>query len=68
MLYITLMPAMADVPALDSLPGTSVYSNVIAIQNPKSVQLSFRLKQKFASKHVFVDSTTNSVIIALYSS
>ncbi len=68
MLYVTLMPATADVPGLDSLPSTGVYSNVIAIQNPKSVQLSFRLRQKFVSKHVFVDSTANTVIIALYSS
>lgn len=67
MLYVTLMPAEGDVQAIDSLPGTSVYSNVIAIQNPNSVQLSFRLKQKYVSKQVFVDSTANSVLVALYS-
>ncbi len=67
MLYVTLMPAEGDVQALDSLPSTSVYSNVIAIQNPNSVQLSFKLKQRYVSKQVFVDSTANSVIIALYS-
>ncbi|MCL5021360.1 MAG: N-acetylmuramoyl-L-alanine amidase [Bacteroidetes bacterium] len=67
MLYVTLMPAAADVQVLDSLPATEVYSQVIAIQNPNSVQLSFALKHKYASKQVFVDSTTNSVIVALYS-
>lgn len=67
MLYVTLMPAAADVEALDSLPPTDVYSKLIAIQNPKSVQLSFRLKNKYVSKQVFMDSTTNTVLIALYS-
>ncbi len=68
MLYVTLMPASADVEKLDSLPATDVFSQIVAIQNPNSVQLSFRLKQKYVSKQVFVDSTTNSVIVALYSS
>ncbi len=68
MLYVTLMPASADVAKLDSLPPNGIYSSVFAIQNPNSVQLSFRLNQKYVSKQVFVDSTTNSVIVALYSS
>lgn len=67
MLYVTLMPASGDVQTLDSLPGTSVYSKVIAIQNPKSVQLSFRLKGRYLSKQVLVDSTNNTVLVALYS-
>lgn len=67
MLYVTLMPASADVQVLDSLPATGVYSQVIAIQNPNSVQLSFRLKQKYTSKQVLVDSTNNTVLVALYS-
>ncbi len=67
MLYVTLMPASADVQVLDSLPATNVYSKVIAIQNPKSVQISFRLREKFTSKQVLIDSTNNSVLVALYS-
>ncbi len=67
MLYVTLMPASADVQVLDSLPATGIYSDVIAIQNPKSVQLSFKLKHKYTSKQVLVDSTNNTVLVALYS-
>ncbi len=68
MLYVTLMPAAGNVQKLDSLPQTDIYTSLFAIQSPNSIQLSFRLKQKYVSKQVFVDSTTNSVIIALYSS
>ncbi len=67
MLYLTLMPAEANVSRLDSTPPTSIYSEVIAIQNPNSVQLSFKLKEKYASKQVYVDSSSNTVMIALYS-
>ncbi len=67
MLYVTLMSATGDIQKLNSLSPTDVYSNVIAIQNPNSIQLSFRLKQSYVSKQIFVDSTTNSVVVALYS-
>lgn len=67
MLYVTLMPAAADVEALNALPPTDVYSKLIAIQNPRSVQVSFKLKNRYVSKQVFMDSTTNTVLVALYS-
>ncbi len=67
MLYVTLMPATADVQRLNALPQTDIYSKVIAIQNPNSIQLSFRLRQRYVSKQVFIDSTTSSVVVALYS-
>lgn len=67
MLYVTLMPAVADVQRLNSLPPTAVYSQIIAIQNPSSVQLSFKLKQRFASAHVTMDTVTKTVLVSLYS-
>jgi N-acetylmuramoyl-L-alanine amidase len=67
MLYVTLMPAAGDVYRIDSLPPTNVYSQIFANQNPNSIQLSFRLKDKYVSKQIFVDSTANSVMVALYS-
>ena len=65
-LYLTLLPAAVDTLKVDSLPSSSVYSSVIAIQNPTSVQLVFELKQKFESQQVFVDSSSRSVMVALY--
>jgi len=66
-LYLTLLPAIADTLAVDSLPPSEVYSNVLAIQNPNSVQLVFKLKQNYLSKQIFVDSAQNSILVALYS-
>jgi N-acetylmuramoyl-L-alanine amidase len=66
-LYLTLLPANADTLELDSLPPSEVYSNVLAIQNPNSVQLVFKLKQSYQSDQVFIDSSANSVMVALYS-
>ncbi len=67
MLYVTLMPAVADTQRLNSLPPTAVYSQIIAIQNPSSVQLSFKLKRSYISSQVTMDSVANTVIISLYS-
>ncbi len=67
MLYVTIMPATFNFEKLNSLPPTSVYSNVLAIQNPSSVQLSFRLKKAYNSEEVYTDSSTNSVVVNLYS-
>lgn len=66
-LYLTLLPANADTLKLDSLPPSGVYSNLLAIQNPNSVQLIFKLKENYQSQEVFVDSSSNSIMVALYS-
>jgi N-acetylmuramoyl-L-alanine amidase len=66
-LYITIMPAAGNIRKLSSLPATDVYSSVLAIQNPNSVQLSFKLKQKYLSRQIFIDSTASAVVVALYS-
>ncbi len=66
-LYLTILPATADTLELDSLPPSEVYSGVLAIQNPNSVQLIFKLSRNYQSDEVFVDSSSNSVTVALYS-
>ncbi|HEY9167297.1 MAG TPA: N-acetylmuramoyl-L-alanine amidase [Candidatus Kryptonia bacterium] len=66
MLYVTLMPARVDTQKLSALPSTQVYSGVLAIQNPNSVQLSFKLTHNYSSHQIYIDSTTNSVSVALY--
>ena len=66
-LYITIMPATGDMSKLSSLPPTDIYSSVFAIQNPNSVQLSFKLKHKYLSQQIFIDSTANALVVALYS-
>jgi len=68
MLYVTIMPAIADTSKINTLPPTDVYSSVVAIQNPNSVQLSFKLNRAYASQTISIDSSTNSVLVALYSS
>jgi N-acetylmuramoyl-L-alanine amidase len=66
-LYLTILPANTDTLKLDSLPPSGVYSNLLAIQNPNSVQLIFKLRQSYQSQQVFVDSSANSIMVALYS-
>ncbi len=66
-LYLTIMPASGDVRKLSLLPPTDIYSSVLAIQNPNSVQLSFKLKNKYLSQQVFIDSSASAVDVALYS-
>ncbi len=66
-LYMTLLPAAGDTTKLDSLPPSAIYSNVLAIQNPNSMQLVFKLKKDYLSEQVFLDSSSNSVVVALYS-
>lgn len=66
-LYLTLLPANADTLKLDSLPSSWVYSKLLAIQNPNSVQLIFKLNRNYQSQQVFIDSSSNSIMVALYS-
>ena len=66
-LYVTLMPATGDTAKLDSLHASAVYSSLLAIQNPRSMQLSFRLNHSYSSHQVYVDSISNTVSVALYS-
>lgn len=66
-LYLTLLPAIADTLKLVSLPPSEIYSSVLAIQNPNSVQLIFNLTKNYQSDQVFIDSSAKSVMVALYS-
>lgn len=66
MLYVTLMPATGKIRELNSLPPTGVYSSLLAIQNPNSVELCFKLKQNYISHQIFLDSSSSSVVVALY--
>lgn len=62
-LYVTIVDARADTAAINALPPSGIVRQVIAIQSPTSVQLTFRTTGKVASSEILQDST--DILLAL---
>jgi N-acetylmuramoyl-L-alanine amidase len=64
-LYLTITDARADTAAIHALKPTGLVKEVIAIQSPTSVQLTFRLSAKVEASEIIQDSSSNDVLLSL---
>jgi N-acetylmuramoyl-L-alanine amidase len=64
-LYVTIPNGWADTLALDATKPNDFMYQLVAVQSPTSLQLSFHMKQKFEAAEVFQDSATNDILATL---
>ncbi len=64
-LYVTVGDARADVAAINAVKPAGIVREIIAIQSPTSVQLTFRLAGKVATSEIMNDDASNDLILAI---
>ncbi len=64
-LYVTIPEARADTAAINALPPTDLIRQIVALQTPTSVQLTFRLGGKIAVADLLRDDSSNDLLIAI---
>ena len=64
-LYVTIADAKADVKKINSMKGGEIFSKIVAIQYPTSVQLTFKLSKNIASSEIMSDPLTNDILLSL---
>ncbi|MGA9116725.1 MAG: N-acetylmuramoyl-L-alanine amidase [Bacteroidota bacterium] len=64
-LYVTIPGARADVAALNRLSPRGLVRQVVAIQSPGSLQLTFRLASKAASAEVLREESSGHLLISI---
>jgi N-acetylmuramoyl-L-alanine amidase len=66
-LYVTIADARADTAAINALAVISPVREIIAIQSPTSVQLTFRLAGKLATSEIVEADSSNDLLILVRS-
>jgi N-acetylmuramoyl-L-alanine amidase len=64
-LYVTVAGARADVEKINKARPTEVFNKVIAIQNPTSAQLTFKLTKNFVGSEILSDPASNDILLSL---
>jgi N-acetylmuramoyl-L-alanine amidase len=64
-LYLTIADAKADTAAINKLPPTGLIRQVVAIQSPTSVQLTFRLSGKIATSEIIRAEASNDILLSI---
>ena len=64
-LYVTIGDARADIAAINAVKPAGIVREIIAIQSPTSVQLTFRLAGKIAASEIMDDDASNDLILAI---
>lgn len=64
-LYVTVGDARADVAAINAVHPGGIVKEIVAIQSPTSVQLTFRLSGKIATSEITADAESNDLILAI---
>ncbi len=64
-LYVTIPSARADTAAIDSVRPAGIVRQIVAIQSPTSVQLTFRLSGKPESSEIVRSTTSHEVMISV---
>jgi N-acetylmuramoyl-L-alanine amidase len=63
--YVTLADVKADVAAINATRPAGIVEQVIAIQSPTSVQLTFRLAGKIAATEILRDDGSNDLLLSI---
>ncbi|MEK6571879.1 MAG: N-acetylmuramoyl-L-alanine amidase, partial [Bacteroidota bacterium] len=64
-LYVTIANAKADVEKINTMKPAGIFSRILAIQYPTSVQLTFRLTRNIASSEIISDPSSNDILLSL---
>jgi N-acetylmuramoyl-L-alanine amidase len=64
-LYVTVGDARADVAAINAVRPAGLVKEIIAIQSPTSVQLTFRLSGKIATSEIMKDDESNDLLLVI---
>ncbi len=64
-LYVTVAGAKADVEKINKFKPTEVFNKVVAIQNPTSAQLTFKLTKNIAGSEIISDPSSNDILLSL---
>jgi N-acetylmuramoyl-L-alanine amidase len=64
-LYVTLADAKADVKTINAVKAAGIVKEVVAIQSPTSVQLTFKLEGKVAASEILRDDASNDLILSI---
>jgi N-acetylmuramoyl-L-alanine amidase len=63
--YLTIADAKADTAALNRVPPTGLVREIVAIQSPTSLQLTFRLNGKIATSEIIRSEDSNDILVSL---
>ena len=64
-LYVTVGDARADIAAINSVRPAGLVRQIVAIQSPTSVQLTFRLSGKIAASEIMNDDESNDLLLVI---
>jgi N-acetylmuramoyl-L-alanine amidase len=64
-LYVTVGDARADIAAINAVRPAGLVKQIIAIQSPTSVQLTFRLAGKIAASEIMSDDGSNDLLLVI---
>ncbi len=64
-LYVTVGDARADIAAINAVRPAGLVKQIIAIQSPTSVQLTFRLSGKIAASSIMNDDESNDLLLVI---
>jgi len=64
-LYVTLVDVKADIKAINTLKGTGIVRNIVAIQSPTAVQLTFKLSGKVAATEILRDEGSHDLLLTI---
>lgn len=64
-LYVTIPEARADTGAINATPLRGLVRQIVAVQTPTAVQLTFRLGGKIAIADLLRDDSSNDLLIAI---
>jgi N-acetylmuramoyl-L-alanine amidase len=64
-LYVTIADGKADVNKINAAQLRGVFSKILAIQYPTSVQLTFKLSTNIASSEIVSDPSSNDILLSL---
>jgi N-acetylmuramoyl-L-alanine amidase len=64
-LYVTVPEAHADTGTINALSPTGIVQQIIAIQSPTSVQLTFRVSGKIATTELLREESSNDLLLAI---
>jgi N-acetylmuramoyl-L-alanine amidase len=64
-LYVTVGDARADVATINAVRPTGIVKQIVAIQSPTSVQLTFRLSGKIAASEILPDDSSSDLLLVV---
>lgn len=64
-LYLTISDAKADTAAINRIPPVGLVRQIVAIQSPTSVQLTFRLTGKIAASEILRGEGSNDILLSI---